>query len=88
MLDGRWLRGRVRGIFVASGWGFHLGYPALILDAAGEEVTVDVLESVDLPAHWSRLDAFEGSAYQRVVTTVSTPDGDIEASIYVLAQSD
>jgi len=65
-----------------------LGFPVLVLEAAGDEVMVDVFESVDLPAHWSRLDAFEGSGYHRVVSTVSTSDGEIEASIYVLAQDE
>ena len=46
---------------------------------------VDVFESVDLPAHWERLDMFEGVGYERVVTTVRTPTGSVEASIYVLA---
>ena len=49
---------------------------------------MDVFESLDLPEHWSRLDAFEGAGYERVSTTVSTPAGDIEAFIYVLAQGD
>jgi gamma-glutamylcyclotransferase (GGCT)/AIG2-like uncharacterized protein YtfP len=84
-LEGRWLRGRVRGTLLAMGWGAHLGFPALILDSAGEDVAVDLFESVELPAHWSRLDAFEGSAYRRVITTVSTPDGDLEAFIYEAA---
>lgn len=84
-LDGRWLRGRVRGTLVAMGWGAHLGFPALILDSAGDDVMVDLFESVDLPAHWSRLDAFEGSSYRRVVTTVSTPDGALDAFIYAAA---
>jgi len=84
-LEGRWLRGRVRGTLVAMGWGTHLGFPALILDSAGEDVAVDLFESVDLPAHWSRLDAFEGSAYQRVIANVVTPEGDLEAFIYVAA---
>ena len=87
-LEGRWVRGQVRGTLIAAGWGDHLGFPALILEAAGEEVTVDVFESLDLPEHWSRLDAFEGAGYERVSTTVSTPAGDIEAFIYVLAQGD
>ena len=44
---------------------------------------MEVFESVDLPDHWARLDAFEGSEYQRVVTTVYTARGDVDASIYV-----
>jgi gamma-glutamylcyclotransferase (GGCT)/AIG2-like uncharacterized protein YtfP len=87
-LEGRWVRGSVRGTIVAAGRRPHVGFPALILEAAGDEVMVDVFESADLPAHWSRLDAFEGPGYHRVVSTVSTSDGEIEASIYVLAEDE
>ena len=83
-LDGRWFDGRVHGTLVQAGWGAGLGYPALTLDPHGPAVDVSVFESVDLPAHWSRLDEFEGPGYQRVATTVRTPAGDVEASIYVL----
>ena len=82
--DGRWLTGHVDGILVDAGWGASLGYPALVLDSAGSAIAVDVFESIDLPAHWARLDAFEGPGYQRVVTTVRTSTGDVDASIYVL----
>lgn len=85
MLPGRWLSGSLRGRLHAVGWGADLGFPALVLDPAGDEVAADVLESADLPAHWERLDAFEGEAYRRVVTTVETPGGPIEASVYVAA---
>lgn len=50
----------------------------------GPAVEVQVLESADLPAHWSRLDDFEGPAYARVRTTVRTADGPVEAYAYVL----
>jgi gamma-glutamylcyclotransferase (GGCT)/AIG2-like uncharacterized protein YtfP len=86
-LGGRWLAGHVNGMLVDAGWGVDIGYPALVLDPDGSAISVDVFESVDLPAHWAHLDAFEGSGYQRVVTTVRTSSGDIEASIYVLAQT-
>ena len=84
-LDGRWRQGTVRGILVDAGWGASLGYPALTLDPQGPIVAVFLFESRDLPAHWARLDEFEGDGYRRVVTTVSTPDGDVDASIYVAA---
>jgi gamma-glutamylcyclotransferase (GGCT)/AIG2-like uncharacterized protein YtfP len=74
-------------MLVDAGWGVDIGYPALVLDPDGSAISVDVFESVDLPAHWAHLDAFEGSGYQRVVTTVRTSSGDIEASMYVLAQT-
>ena len=83
-LRGRWLHGQVHGALVDEGWGAALGYPALTLDPDGPAVDVHVFESADLPAHWARLDDFEGPGYRRVVTTVRTPDGDLEASIYVL----
>jgi gamma-glutamylcyclotransferase (GGCT)/AIG2-like uncharacterized protein YtfP len=84
-LRGRWLRGQVHGRLVEAGWGARLGFPALVLDPEGPAIGVQVLESDDLPAHWSRLDDFEGPGYQRVVTTVRTLTGDhVDACIYVL----
>jgi len=82
-LSGRWRLGHVKGTLVQAGWGASLGYPALVLDSDGSEIELEVFESADLPDHWARLDAFEGSEYQRVVTTVYTARGDVDASIYV-----
>ena len=86
-LVGRWFAGHVNGMLVHAGWGAGLGYPALVLDPDGSDIRVDVFESVDLPAHWERLDAFEGPGYQRVVTLVRTSTGDVDASIYVLMEA-
>ena len=83
-LAGRWFGGHVRGTLVNAGWGAGLGYPALVLDPDAAPVEVQVFESADLPAHWSRLDQFEGSGYRRVPTTVSTTTGRLDAFIYVL----
>lgn len=87
-LDGDWSRGRVHGRLVDAGWGAALGYPALVVDPAGPAVDVQVFESRDLPAHWARLDAFEGPGYRRVVTTVRMHAGDVDAFIYVLHAPD
>ena len=84
-LPGRWLAGSVRGTLVDAGWGAKLGYPALSLDAHGSPIDVDVFESPVLPAHWHRLDAFEGPGYRRVAVDVATAEGVLPASIYVLA---
>ncbi|SFT51263.1 hypothetical protein SAMN05660657_01204 [Geodermatophilus amargosae] len=46
-------------------------------------VEVEVLESADLPAPWSRWDAFEGTGYERVLAPVATDGGDVEAYLYV-----
>ena len=85
-LPGRWLVGRVRGSLVDAGWGAKFGYPALILDADGSLIDVDVFESPALPRHWQRLDAFEGPGYRRVAVEVATAEGALPASIYVLAE--
>ena len=84
-LRGRWLVGTVRGHLRGDGWGAEMGYPGLDLDGDGDEVTVHVLDSVDLAAHWDRLDEFEGPGYQRVRVAVSTDDGDIDAQLYILS---
>jgi gamma-glutamylcyclotransferase (GGCT)/AIG2-like uncharacterized protein YtfP len=86
-LEGRWFAGHVNGMLVHAGWGAGLGYPALVLDPDGLDISVDVFESVDLPAHWERLDAFEGPGYQRVAVLVRTSVGDVDASIYVLVEA-
>ena len=84
-LRGNWRMGTVRGRLMPGGWGATMGYPGLILDPQGPRVQVYLFESRDLPDHWERLDEFEGSGYQRVITQVCTPDGELEACIYVLA---
>ena len=86
-LAGVWLTGTVKGRLVDKGWGSALGYPALVPDDAGYRVEVHVLNSPDLPAHWSRLDAFEGNEYQRVAIQVETADRIVDAWIYIEAQS-
>jgi gamma-glutamylcyclotransferase (GGCT)/AIG2-like uncharacterized protein YtfP len=85
-VKGRWLQGYVHGTFSEAGWGAVLGYPALVLDPDGPAVHVHVFESADLPGTWPRLDAFEGPGYRRVVVTVHTAEGELEAQIYALAK--
>lgn len=75
----------MHGVLLEAGWGAALGYPGLILDPEAAPVEVVVFESRELPQHWHRLDAFEGPGYRRVAVDVSTAEGDLPASIYVLA---
>lgn len=83
-LTGDWSTGIVRGFLVKMGWGADLGYPAINLHPAGDEVEVFIFESADLPAHWPRLDEFEGEQYVRVVTEAETEQGPVSVSIYAL----
>jgi gamma-glutamylcyclotransferase (GGCT)/AIG2-like uncharacterized protein YtfP len=85
-LTGTWQRGTVRGKLFSSGWGAALGFPGLILDPLGPLVDVHLFESAELPAHWNRLDQFEGTGYKRVVAAVNTEEGERSAWIYILAE--
>lgn len=73
-IDGEWVDGYVHGTLLDEGWAAGLGYPAMRWDPAAEPVPVHVLVAPDLPDHWTRLDAFEGGAYVRVLVPVH--DGD------------
>lgn len=84
-ITGRWFEGQIRGRLIEEGWGAALGSPGMVLDVAAEPVDVWVLESCELVDHWTRLDEFEGPGYRRVSATVRAADGDVAASIYVLA---
>ena len=74
----------MRGWLVASGWGSAAGYPGLRPDPKGPEVAVQVFESDDLPAHWPRLDAFEGDEYERVTVEADVGGGTVAAQLYAL----
>jgi gamma-glutamylcyclotransferase (GGCT)/AIG2-like uncharacterized protein YtfP len=84
-LPGRWLVGHVRGSLIEAGWGAKLGYPGMILEPDGAPIEVFVFESRTLVDHWQQLDAFEGPGYRRTTVDVSTDEGVLAASIYVLA---
>lgn len=72
----------MRGHLTENGWGAALGYPAITPHPEGERVEVHLFESADFPAHWNRLDDFEGEEYARTPITVHTADGAVKAYIY------
>lgn len=73
-LQGTWYRGWVRGHRGIRRTGRYRGFPAFVPDPDGDEVPVAVLVSEDLPAHWYRLDEFEGPGYERVVIDIRLAD--------------
>ena len=85
-MTGRWLTGRVRGVLHAEGWGADHGCPGMTPDPDGDWIDVHISESADLPAHWARLDAFEGAEYRRVVIAAEVEGDRLTASIYALNQ--
>jgi len=75
-LTGDWSSGLfVHGEMVPSGWGAGLGFPALRWRFPGPRVAVLLFVSPDLEWHWSRLDAFEGRDYVRILVPVFAPSG-------------
>lgn len=82
---GEWTEASVRGTLYEEGWGAAQGYPGMVLDNSESIVEGFVFASIDLPDHWARLDAFEGSEYKRVTTDVKLISNDsVTAHVYVL----
>lgn len=82
-LKGRWFAGKVKGRIVDDAGGSATGYLGLIL-GEGTEIDLMIFESEDLPAHWNRLDIFEGESYVREVVEIETEEGVLPVTLYVL----
>ncbi len=82
-LRGDWRHGFVRGRLYPVG--ANVG---LVLDKTGPAVPVQVFTSPDLPAHWAKLDEFEGSEYPRARVGVECGGETLEAYIYVIVGPD
>lgn len=62
-----------------------MGYPGLVLDGTGNQIHGQVFTSSQLRETWTRLDAFEGHDYERVITPATLSDGtQVEVYVYVL----
>lgn len=61
----------------------QLGFPVLSWSPSGAEIQAQLLISGDLPQSWSRLDAFEGSAYCRHLIPAKLEGELIVANVYV-----
>ncbi|HVS17640.1 MAG TPA: gamma-glutamylcyclotransferase family protein [Planctomycetota bacterium] len=80
-VEGRWSAGSVLGRLAERD-----GYPTLTADERASACAVELLESLALPVHWARLDAFEGAGYRRERVTVERADGSLcVANLYAFA---
>lgn len=87
-LAGEWQSATVNGSLHPQGWGATHGYPAVRLNPNGMLVPGWIFSSNELQSHWTRLDAFEGDRYQRVLTQATLKNGDrVEVYIYQLHSS-
>lgn len=65
-----------------------MGYPGLDLDENGQEIAGFLFTSENLSAYWEKLDAFEGSAYGRVLTSAKLEDNRmVDAYVYALRKA-
>lgn len=74
-LPGTWEDGIVTGVLQPPEPGSASHFPALRWRAGGPPVTARLLVSDALPAQWGRLDAFEGTAYRRILVPVHSESG-------------
>lgn len=86
-IPGRWEAATVRGTLLQEGWGARAGYPGIVLDEAGDEVQGFLFSSDELAEQLPRLDAFEGSGYEHVETSVQLDEELVDAYIYVLSRT-
>lgn len=86
-VEGEWQSGTVKGSLLEKGWGSKVGYPGLVLDKNGSEVSGHVFSADDLGSVLRDLDRFEGEEYSRVICPVTLADGGkVEAFAYVLRE--
>ena len=84
-IGGEWSRATVKGYLKENGWGARLGYPGLVLDETGPDISGHVLSSPDIGDILDELDRFEGEDYERVETSVTLESAEkIDVHIYVL----
>lgn len=85
-VPGTWEPATIRGTLFENGWGAAAGYPGIVPTDAGDEVRGFVFSSTALPAHWARLDAFEGEGYTRMTVPAALGDGTmVLACVYALS---
>lgn len=76
-LGGEWRRGWVTGELLDRGWSAAMSYPALRWCPEGAEIPAYIFISPELPAHWRRLDDFEGLEYSRILAPFRGSDGEV-----------
>ena len=87
-VGGEWEEAVVKGTLHDEGWGASMGFPGIVLDEQGSDISGYLFSSENLSGHWAALDAFEGAAYRRVVAKARRKDGSwVEVYVYALSGS-
>ena len=84
-IGGSFEKASVIGKLHNEGWGADMGYPGLTIDTEGGKIEGYLFSSDNLTENWSKLDGFEGDAYERLLTKVKLKNGTIiEAFVYTI----
>lgn len=78
-INGKWMKGIVKGKLVKEGWGAEMGYFGFKhcqLDEQ-EDIEAFILFSDELIANFAYLDDFEGNEYRRILTKFELDNGEV-----------
>jgi gamma-glutamylcyclotransferase (GGCT)/AIG2-like uncharacterized protein YtfP len=78
-INGKWIKGVVKGKLVKEGWGAELGYYGFKHSSVDEQENIEafVLFSDELINNWTYLDEFEGDGYRRILAKFELENGEV-----------
>jgi gamma-glutamylcyclotransferase (GGCT)/AIG2-like uncharacterized protein YtfP len=78
-INGKWIKGVVKGKLVKEGWGAELGYYGFKHSSIDEEENIEafILFSDELVNNWTYLDEFEGDGYRRILAKFELENGEV-----------
>ncbi|WP_241258554.1 gamma-glutamylcyclotransferase [Flavobacterium sp. Sr18] len=78
-INGKWIKGVVKGKLVKEGWGAELGYYGFKHSSINEQESIEafILFSDELVNNWTYLDKFEGDGYRRILAKFELENGEV-----------
>ena len=78
-INGKWIKGVVKGKLVKEGWGAALGYLGFKHSSIEEQANIEayILFSDELVDNWTYLDEFEGDGYRRILAKFELDNGEV-----------
>ena len=78
-INGKWIKGVVKGKLVKEGWGAELGYYGFKHSSIDEQENIEafILFSDELADNWTYLDEFEGDGYRRILAKFELENGEV-----------
>ena len=86
-LNGIFIPATIKAKLYPDGWLPSFPYPGVDLEQPVEDVSGFIFDAPGLASFWGRLDAFEGTNYQRVTTNAIRHDGGkVEVYVYAIVR--